>query len=183
LFKTNKSWEYDVPCFVHIFTPIFVFFPFYFIKLMFFKVEYTFLKIISCFSLIAFVEMSNTHFDQDTKNNLPIYYISIPIILVLLCQSIIDVYEFKYQNDPYKRLFFCLDTQFKKFSSYGNLFATLVYCTCLFYWIWILNSAEKPDYESKEVKNAMRLCLGSCIFYSLFLIERFGTYAINLFQG
>ena len=78
-------------------------------------------------------------------------------------------------------MFFCLDNPLKKIWVYGNILSTIVYCMCLSYWLWIMHSNENNKQGKREDAKVLHLALGSVIFYVIFLIERVGTYMLDLF--
>lgn len=63
----------------------------------------------------------------------------------------------------------------------GNLLATVIYSCCLFYWLLILETNENNHAGIQEDAKLIHFSLSSFIFYCLFLIERVGTYTLNLF--
>lgn len=45
---------------------------------------------------VAFVRMGDTHFDVPKANNVPIYYLAIPIFFILMTQALTDFWEYKF---------------------------------------------------------------------------------------
>ena len=79
-------------------------------------------------------------------------------------------------------MFYCLDNPLKKIWVYGNILSTIVYCLCLIDWLWIIENNEKSKAGNREDAKVLHLALGSVIFYVIFLIERLGTYLLDLFH-
>ena len=53
---------------------------------------------------------------------------------------------------------------------------------CLIDWLWIIENNETNSRGNREDAKVLHLALGSVIFYVIFLIERVGTYILDLFQ-
>ena len=64
----------------------------------------------------------------------------------------------------------------KKVWVWGNISSTIVFCATLFYWLW------KYEYGAKNAASVVHISLASFIFYALFMVERVGTYALDLFH-
>ena len=79
-----------------------------------------------------------------------------------------------------ERVFFNLDNPVKKVMIMSNMGATIIYCICLFRWLWIIEKNENTDEGSKQDAKALNLSLVSLIFYLFFLIERIGSYILNI---
>ena len=76
-------------------------------------------------------------------------------------------------------MFYCLDNPLKPVWVGGNIVATVVYCLCLFYWMWIKDNNDLNPMESFEDARVIHLSLGTVIFYSLFLLERIGMLILD----
>ena len=149
--KEHRNWAGDVDGDGHmnfgaVFRPLYVFLSLYAIKLVLFKQDYTFAKFFSAANFVAFVRMGDTHFDVPKANNVPIYCLAIPIMFILMSQALTDFWEYKFQKDPYKRIFYCLNHPLKRFWVYGNLFSSLVYSLCLFQWLYLVQCNKHDTF-------------------------------------
>ena len=162
---------------------MFYFVSLYIIKLSCLKTEYVLIKTVASLAVIAFIIMGETLIDRSDINDTPIWLLAIPITILLTCQALLDYYHFKNNRSFKKRMFFCLDNPLKKIWVYGNILSTIVYCMCLCYWLWIMHSNENNKQGKREDAKVLHLALGSVIFYVIFLIERVGTYMLDLFQS
>jgi len=87
--KEHRNWAGDIDGdgymnFGAVFRPLYVFLCLYAIKLFMFRQDYTFAKFFSALNFVAFVRMGDTHFDVPKANNVPIYYLAIPIFFILM---------------------------------------------------------------------------------------------------
>ena len=79
-------------------------------------------------------------------------------------------------------MFYNLDTDFKKWSVYGNCFATLVYSACLVYWLYRVEYNDKTAHGAQEDINMLHFVISIFVFYAIFLIERVGSFVLDTFQ-
>ena len=136
-----------------------------------------------CASVIFLAIVGESHFDQRKKNNAPVWLLSIPLTIFLICQALQDLKFLRENKDRIQiRLFYSLDNPLKKVWVYGNLVATLIFSLCLFWSMWILQNNEKNRVGKKQDKAVLNLAFGSSVFYLLFLIDRVGCYILDLFH-
>lgn len=185
--KEDREWARDFPEDEHIdffdaFMPIFYFVSFYILKLTCLRTKYCVIKVIASVSVISLTILGETLFDKSDRNDAPIWLLAIPISILLVCQALLDYFHLQDVRAFKDRMFFCLDNPLKKIWVYGNLAATVVYCVCLVDWLWIIETNETNAQGKKEDAKVLHLALGSVIFYVIFLIERVGTYILDLFQ-
>ena len=132
-------------------------------------------------SVILFIIAAESHFDRDLENDAPAWLLGIPISIFMICQTILDAKFVFYTRDVRIRIFHCLDHPLKKVWVFGNIISTVIYCVLLFYWLWIVEYNDHNYTGLKEDIKVLNLSLGSFIFYSIFLIERAGTYLLWLY--
>ena len=90
-------------------------------------------------SVIFLALVCESHFDRNRQNDAPLWLLSIPLSIFLVCQALLDWFFLKNNKDDLqKRLFYSLDNPLKKVWVYGNILATVVFCSCLFNWLYIL---------------------------------------------
>ena len=185
--KEDREWARDFTDdenqdFFDAFTPMFYFVSLYIMKLSCLKTEHVWVKLVASFAVISFIIMGETLFDRSDRNDAPIWLLAIPITVLLSCQATLDFYHF-YNTRSFKtRMFFCLDNPLKKIWVYGNIISTVIYCMCLSYWLLIIHTNASNSAGKREDAKVLHLALGSVIFYVIFLIERVGTYILDLFQ-
>ena len=142
--KEEDKWTKDQrgdgkPDFYHIFYPLFWCIGLYFFKISCIKTDHVYLKVIMCISVIFLALVCESHFDRNLHNDAPLWLLSIPLSIFLVCQALLDWFFLKNnQDDLQKRLFYSLDNPLKKIWVYGNILATVVFCSCLFNWLYIL---------------------------------------------
>ncbi len=74
-----------------------------------------------------------------------------------------------------------MDNPTKIIFIWGNIISTIIYCISLFYWLYIIeNNSNNLEGKIEDAK-AFHLAIGSFIFYALFLLDRVGTYILDLF--
>lgn len=78
------------------------------------------------------------------------------------------------------RVFFSLDNPVKRVMIYANMGATVIYCICLVRWLWIIEKNEHNEQGNRQDAKALNLALVSFVFYCFFLIERVGSYILNV---
>lgn len=164
-------------------TPMFIFICLYAFKLTCIVSEYTIYKVAACFAFVLLAVTGESHFDRSRDNDAPIQLLAVPISIMLICQAIHDLHVYKETKDFKKRLFYCLDNPLKKMWIFGNLAATVIYSICLVYWLCIIQYNELNDTGRREDAKVLHLSLGSIIFYLMFLLERVGTYLLDLFHS
>ena len=136
-----------------------------------------------CASVLFLAVAGESHFDETKKNNAPLWLLSIPLTIFLICQALQDLKFLRDNKDRIQiRLFYSLDNPQKKVWVYGNLGATFIFSACLFCWLYILQNNEKNRVGKKEDKKVLNLAFGSSVFYLLFLIDRVGCYILDLFH-
>lgn len=180
--KADKNNDGNMD-FFEAFRPMFIFISLYVFKITCIRTEYSVIKVVTCITLILLTIIGESHFDKNLENDAPIWMLAVPISIFLTCQAIHDL-QFYYQTKSFKlRMFYCLDNPLKKIWVYGNLASTVVYCFCLLYWLCIIHYNENNVTGRREDRKALHLALGSVIFYLMFLLERVGTYLLDLFHS
>lgn len=85
-------------------------------------------------------------------------------------------------KDLKTRIFYSLNNPLKKIWVLGNCFATVIYCLCLFRWLWIIEYNKNNKTGKIEDAEALHLAIGTSIFYAIFLIDRIGSYVLDIFH-
>jgi hypothetical protein len=160
---------------------MFYFVSLYILKLCCLRTPCSGIKFVACFAIIMLTVVGETLFDNSKRNDAPIWLLAIPISILLVCQAMLDFYHFCYCDGFKERMFYCLDNPLKKIWVYGNIVATIIYSLCLTYWLWLIEYNEPNSHGNREDAKVLHLALGSVIFYVIFLIERVGTYILDLF--
>lgn len=131
-------------------------------------------------SALGIAVIAESYFDKDQENDSSLCILALPISLILISQSLMD-FQFSYQTKSKKdRVFYNLDDPIKKVMNVSNIGATIIYCICLFRWLWIIETNEHNNLGTKQDAKAVNLALVSLIFYCLFLIEKVGSYILNV---
>ena len=159
---------------------MFVFSLLYLLKVVFLRSECTGVKLLMIFSFVSIPFVGHSIYDQDT--NYPRWLMAIPTSGFLIGQAMLDYGTLKSTKDPKIRVFYCLDHHMKSVSVYSNLLSTLVYCSCLFYWLTKSEINARSKVGNYEDVQLIHLSLGSIIFYFIMLIERVGMITLDLFQ-
>jgi hypothetical protein len=150
------------------FSPIFVCIALFGIKLVMCSFDYALIKTMMALFCILLAAFAETHFDKQLTNNVSLRMLAIPISGILVCQALLDLQFFLNCRE---RTFYCLDNPYKKVWIIGNCGATIIYSICLFRWLWIMES---------HVSQALRMAIGTFVFYAVFLIERIGTWVLRI---
>ena len=94
--------------FIHAFYSIFILTTLYIIKLILFRVENTFIKLIMSISIITLIILGETLFDSIQINDAKMWMIAIPVSVFLICEAILDVITTWYTYDEKKIIYYCL---------------------------------------------------------------------------
>ena len=174
--KEVRKWSLDddndrIMDFYQAFTPMFVCIALFLFKTLMMKSEFQVTKCILAFFLVLLASATETYFDNDLKNNVSLCILVIPISGILICQAALD---FQFYMESKNRKFHCLNNPLKKVWILGNFGATIIYSCCLYRWLWLIQN------EPQSLNKALRLAIGTFVFYALFLIERIGTWVLRI---
>mmetsp|Transcript_5040 Transcript_5040/g.7576 ORF Transcript_5040/g.7576 Transcript_5040/m.7576 type:complete len:324 (-) Transcript_5040:79-1050(-) len=183
--KEEREWEPDsatdnIMDFYDAFRPIFVLVGLYLVKVSLIKATHDFGKVILALASVGIAFICHSYFDSDQHNNVRLELLALPISVILVGQVVLEWATIRSTTDRQKRLFYFLDTTQKMIWFVGNLVSTIIYCICLLRWLWIIETNHRNEKGRREDAKAVHLALSTFIFYSIFLIERMGTYILDI---
>ena len=169
--------------FYQAFQPIYILISLSFVKLLLFRGQFDLYIGIASFSGLIFARFANSYFDRDDKNDVSLWLVAIPLTTIFMCQAAIN-FKFVYLTTDLKsRIYYSLNNPLKKIWVLGNCFATVIYCICLFRWLWIIENNAQNKRGKIEDAEALHLAIGTSIFYAIFLIDRIGSYVLDIFHS
>ena len=98
--KEEDQWTKDEqgdgkPDFFYIFYPLFWCIGLYFFKISCIKTDHVYLKVIMGISVIFLAYVCESHFDRNRHNDAPLWLLSIPLSIFLVCQALLDWFFLK----------------------------------------------------------------------------------------
>lgn len=161
------------------FTPMYIFIGLYLLKAFFLKGSNDGVKCLLAFSGLFLSLVVETLFDWENDNNSSLCMLAIPISLILVSQSFLDLWFYKRTTDVKKRVFYGLDTTWKCFTVYLNSTLTIAYCCWMTYWLYVVQYNQDNLQGFKEDAKAVNCALTIFIIYSMCLVERVGSYVLD----
>lgn len=160
--------------------PVFILVGIFVFKVVFLRSDYDAIKLVMALSSLILIGVTSTYLDKEESNNAKLTILAAPISAILIMQALLD-YCFLYHTQSLpKRLFYCLDSPWRKFSVHVNCMATAIYCSCLFYWMYQFDYNRENNQGVKQDAKNLHFAISTFIFYAICLIERVGTYILDI---
>lgn len=129
-------------------SPMFIMLVFQIIEVIMCKQKRVFSKLIITVCTLILACGSYTYVDSNQHNEIKTYLMSVLFIIILMTITWVNFSFFYWTTDEKLVMFYGLDSIVLKFTIYGDIFGTVVYSICLFYWMYVVetNADDQQGY-------------------------------------